>query len=75
MEWARAALNLDEETVVSVTGNQCGDPECGGAETVILLMQPDQTDQPRSAIKISESIETTEADTCAPLSCSSPPRA
>ncbi|MGA8613827.1 MAG: hypothetical protein WB760_19560 [Xanthobacteraceae bacterium] len=60
MEWVRAVLNPDDETVVSVNGHQCGDPECASAETVILLMQPNQA---TVAIKISKSIETvTEAD-------------
>jgi len=65
MEQVRAVLNPDEDTVVSVTGHQCGDPECGSAETVILLMQPDR---PSVAIKIAKSIETvTEADISAAL--------
>jgi hypothetical protein len=65
MEQVRAVLNPDEDTVVSVTGHQCGDPECGSAETVILLMQPDR---PTVAIKIAKSIETvTEADVSAAL--------
>jgi hypothetical protein len=41
--------------VISVTAPQCGDAECGGAETIILLMRPDE---PTQAIKISKSLET-----------------
>ena len=60
MEQVRAVLNPDEDTVVSITGHQCGDPECGCAETVILVLQ---SDQPTVAVKIAKSIETvTEAD-------------
>jgi len=59
-EWVRAVLGTNDDAVVSVTGHQCGAPECGDAETVILLMR---ADQPTAAIKISKSIETvTDAD-------------
>ena len=59
-EWVRAVLDTHDNAVVSVTGLQCGAPECGNAETVILLMR---ANQPTTAIKISKSIETvTEAD-------------
>ncbi len=53
--WVRTMLNADEDTVVSVTGNQCGDTGCSGVETIILLMR---RDQPTEAIKISKSLET-----------------
>ena len=65
MEQVRAVLYPDKDTVVSVTGHQCGDPECGSTKTVILLMQPDR---PSVAITIAKSIETvTEADISAAL--------
>ncbi|MBA4788236.1 MAG: hypothetical protein H2042_00915 [Rhizobiales bacterium] len=35
----RRLLDLDEEATVSVTEIACGDPACGGAETVILVMR------------------------------------
>ncbi len=53
--WVRTMLNADEDTVVSVAGNQCGDSDCRGVETIILLMRPGQ---PTRAIKISKSVET-----------------
>lgn len=37
---ARAMLGVGEETTVSITEVACGDPACGGAETVILVMRP-----------------------------------
>jgi hypothetical protein len=46
---ARGILNVDEDAVVSVSQHDCGDPECRGARTVILIMRPDQ---PTKAIKI-----------------------
>jgi len=36
----RVLMALDEESSVSVTEIACGDPACGGAETVILIMRP-----------------------------------
>lgn len=35
----RRILGLDEDATVSVTEIACGDPACGGAETVILVMR------------------------------------
>jgi hypothetical protein len=35
----RAALTLDEDDAVTVSEIACGDPTCGGAETVVLLMR------------------------------------
>lgn len=35
----RAVLSLDEDDAVTVSEIACGDPACGGAETVILLMR------------------------------------
>ncbi|MBB3771235.1 hypothetical protein FHS55_001834 [Angulomicrobium tetraedrale] len=37
---ARALLGVGEETTVSITEIACGDPACGGAETVVLVMRP-----------------------------------
>lgn len=36
----RRALDLDEAATVSVSEISCGDPACGGAETVVLVMRP-----------------------------------
>jgi len=39
-EKARAILGVGEDTTVSITEIACGDPACGGAETVVLVMRP-----------------------------------
>lgn len=36
----RETLALDEAATVSVSEISCGDPACGGAETVVLVMRP-----------------------------------
>lgn len=36
----RALLALEEEATVSISEIACGDPACGGAETVVLVMRP-----------------------------------
>ncbi len=36
----REALQLDADATVSVSEISCGDPACGGAETVVLVMRP-----------------------------------
>ncbi len=70
-EWVRAFLDTHDDAVISVTGHQCGAPECGDAETVILLMR---ADQPTVAIKISKPIETvTDADVAEALQPLLPP--
>jgi hypothetical protein len=56
---ARTILGADDDVAVSVSGHDCGDPECG-ARTVILIMRPDQ---PTEAIRINKPLEAvTEAD-------------
>ncbi|GLK56788.1 hypothetical protein JOD31_002823 [Methylopila capsulata] len=37
--YAREALGLGEDDAVTVSEIACGDPACGGAETVILIMR------------------------------------
>lgn len=37
---ARALLGAGEETTISISEIACGDPACGGAETVVLVMRP-----------------------------------
>jgi hypothetical protein len=44
----RAILKVEDDTVVSVSEHNCGDPECG-SQTVILVLRPRQ---PTEAIKI-----------------------
>lgn len=36
----REMLRLDEDATVSISEIACGDPACGGAETVVLVMRP-----------------------------------
>jgi hypothetical protein len=74
---ARGILNVDDDTVVSVSEHDCGDLECRGARTVILIMRPDQ---PTKAIKINKPLDAVTAadlsDALAPLACvSDAPRA
>ena len=66
MAQARVILRADDDgTVVSVTGHDCGDSECGRARTVILVMRPDQ---PTEAVKIDKPLDSvTAADLAAAL--------
>jgi hypothetical protein len=65
---ARRAINADAETVVSVSERDCGDPGCGGARTIVLIMHPRW---PTEAIKIEKPLEqitqTDLSDALAPL--------
>jgi hypothetical protein len=36
----RAHLQLSDDDAVTVSEIACGDPACGGAETVVLVMRP-----------------------------------
>jgi hypothetical protein len=69
---ARSILSVDDNAVVSVSEHDCGDPECGGARTIILIMRPHQ---PTQAIKINKPVESVTAadlsDALAPLACGS----
>ncbi len=47
----RRLLELDDEATVSVTEIACGDPACGGAETVILVMRAGQRTQAAKLMK------------------------
>ncbi len=50
-----AVLELKEhETVVSVSERDCGDPGCGGARTIVLIMHPRR---PTEAVKIDKPLE------------------
>jgi hypothetical protein len=53
-EHVRMAINADDETVVSVSERDCGDPGCGGARTVVLIMHPRR---PTDAVKIDKPLE------------------
>jgi hypothetical protein len=69
---ARKVINAHDETVVSVSVSErerdCGDPGCGGARTIVLIMHPRR---PTEAVKIDkppEQITRTElSDALAPL--------
>ncbi|MFS8038185.1 hypothetical protein ACI7BZ_14715 [Xanthobacter sp. AM11] len=41
----RDTLALEAEATVSVSEISCGDPACGGAETVVLVMRPGRRTQ------------------------------
>jgi hypothetical protein len=59
-EHARTAINADDETLVTLSERDCGDPGCGGARTNILIMHPRR---PTEAVGIDKSLEQiTEAD-------------
>jgi hypothetical protein len=47
----RILLNVGDDTVVSISGHQCGDPDCGESSTTILLMRPER---PTSRIRIAK---------------------
>ncbi len=47
----REILQLEEEASVSVTEIACGDPACGGAETVILVMRPGRRTEAAKLLK------------------------
>jgi hypothetical protein len=76
-EHARTALNADDNTIVTMSERDCGDPGCGGVRTIILIMHPTR---PTEAVGIDKPLEQiTQADLCdalAPLvarACSSEP--
>jgi hypothetical protein len=65
----RAILKLEDDTVVSVSEHNCGDPECG-SQTIILLLRPRQ---PTEAITIGKLLEAiTWIDLCTALAASDP---
>src|SRR5260221_12549201 len=53
-EHARKAINADDETVVSFSERDCGDPGCGGGRTIVLIMHPRR---PTEAVKIDKPLE------------------
>jgi hypothetical protein len=53
-EHARTAINADDETIVTISERDCGDPGCGGARTIVLIMHPRR---PTEAVKIDKPLE------------------
>ncbi len=51
---ALAALNADDETIVAISERDCGDPGCGGARTIVLIMHPRR---PTDAVAIDKPLE------------------
>src|SRR4030081_3952256 len=51
---ARTVINADDDTVVSVSERDCGDPGCGGTRTIVLMMHPGRTTE---AVKIDKPLE------------------
>jgi hypothetical protein len=66
----RAILDLDDDTVVSISEHDCGEPGCSGTRTVVLLLR---AGQPTKAIKIEKPMKSvSHADlttALAPKSC------
>jgi hypothetical protein len=65
---ALTVINADDDTVVSVSERDCGDPGCGGTRTIVLMMHPGRTTE---AVKIDKPLEQVTqsdlADALAPL--------
>jgi hypothetical protein len=53
-EHARTAINAEDETIVTIIERDCGDPPCGGARTIVLIMH---ARRPTEAFKIDKPIE------------------
>ena len=53
-EQARTAINADDETIVTISERDCGDPGCGGVRTIVLIMHPTR---PTEAVKIDKPLE------------------
>jgi len=66
--YARTVISADDDTVISVSERDCGDPDCGGARTIVLIMHPRR---PTEAVKIDKPLEqitqTELSDALAPL--------
>jgi hypothetical protein len=64
----RSVINADDDTVVTVSERDCGDPGCGDARTIVLVMHPRR---PTEAFKIDKPLEQVTrsdlADALAPL--------
>ncbi len=64
-DMTRRLLDLEEDASVSVSEIACGDPACGGAETVVLVMRPGQKTQAAKVLMPVANV--TEADLLAAL--------
>jgi hypothetical protein len=53
-EHARTAINADDETVVTISERECGDPGCGGVRTIVLIVHPRR---PTEAVEIDKPLE------------------
>jgi hypothetical protein len=53
-EHARTAINADDEIIVTISERDCGDPGCGGARTIVLIMHPRR---PTEAVGIGKPLE------------------
>jgi hypothetical protein len=51
---ARTVINADDDTVVGISERDCGDPGCGGVQTIVLVMPPRR---PTEAVKIDKPLE------------------
>ncbi|MGQ3675701.1 hypothetical protein ACT6QH_09435 [Xanthobacter sp. TB0139] len=67
-EMVRRALDLEEEATVSISEISCGDPACGGAETVVLVMRPGRrTEAAKVLMPMAQVTEETLLDALKPL--------
>ena len=53
-EHTRTAINADDETIVTISERDCGDPGCGGARTIVLIMHPTR---PAEAVGIDKPLD------------------
>jgi hypothetical protein len=58
-EHARTAINADDETIVTISERDCGDPGCGGARTIVLIMHPRRPTEAESTSRSSRSLRRT----------------
>jgi hypothetical protein len=57
---ARTVIKADDETIVCISERDCGDPDCSGARTIVLIIHPIR---PAKAVGIDKPLEQiTEAD-------------
>jgi hypothetical protein len=60
MAHARTVVGADDDTAVSVSEHDCGEPGCCGARTIVLVMRPKR---PTEAVRINKPLEqVTQAD-------------
>src|ERR1700681_2638931 len=64
----RTLINADDDTVVSVSERDCGDPGCGGTRTIVLMMHPGRATEAAKIDKPLEQVTQSDlADALAPL--------